>query len=122
MGTRGPADGWAYNRAELNAIWDIPVDLTSATTYRWNRFRFHEYCSDTPSATIVRRALRADVLSDTIEERAPTPWPCEPADHTPNVDYDQAAREDFERRMALLRDHYDLLENDGWIHGDPDDH
>jgi hypothetical protein len=117
-----PIDGYAYNRIELNHIYNLPVDLTSATTYRWNLVRFHEYCSDTASADLIRRALRSDVLDGTNEEPPPPPWPCEPADHSKNTDYDELAREDFERRASLLHDHYDLLEGDGWIHGDPNDY
>jgi len=49
MGTKGPEDGWAYSKIELNAIWAIEVPTTAIVSGYEQAFQFHRHAGALPN-------------------------------------------------------------------------
>lgn len=66
-----PTDGYAYNKHELNAIWQLQVDVADIIKSFEKKFEFFKHCSqltsnpqkaqDFETSELIARALIAEV-------------------------------------------------------------
>ena len=76
-----PTDGYAYNRIELNAIWELEINFTEYLESWQKKFTFFDKCAEMPveenpyreqdakKRDLIRRAILAE------NENPPTPDP-----------------------------------------------
>lgn len=81
---KGPMNGWAYTPIELEAIWEMPLDINDVIEARTPIYEFHFKASamrknpqrkqDTAAYQAIVRDTLAQVDNRTLPE--PPPWPC----------------------------------------------
>lgn len=105
-----PTDGYAYNAQELQAIWELEVDVRSIIELHEKQWTFLEHCirvmrdpMDEQRRSILLRALLAEWENP---KQCPSPeWPC-----TDPLCVNNPAVIEF--------DHENM---NGWVHGDDPD-